>query len=56
MRPVNRSHVKIHAIGERASTTLKTWKLLAKPRPRRAPALLAAIFVRQLVEEQRHSG
>ena len=58
MREVNRSHARIRAIGERAIATLKCWKLLAKLHccPRRATALLAAIFVLQLIEEQRHSG
>jgi hypothetical protein len=55
MREVNRDHAKVRAIGERAIATLKTWKLLTKLHccPRRATALLAAILVLQLVEEQR---
>lgn len=58
MREVNRSHAKIRAIGERASATRKTWKLPTKLHccPRRATALLTAIFVLQLVEEQHYSG
>jgi hypothetical protein len=58
MREVNCSHAKIRAIGERAIATLKTWKLLAKLHccPRGATAILATIFVLQLVEEQRYSG
>jgi hypothetical protein len=57
-KQVNRAHAKIRGIGERAVATLKTWKLLTKLHccPQRATALLAAIFVLQLVEEQRTSG
>ena len=57
-RAVNRSHAKIRALGERAIATLKCWKLLAKLHccPKRATALLAAILVLQLVEEQRWSA
>ena len=57
-KAVNRSHARIRAIGERAIATLKSWKLLAKLHccPKRATALLAAILVLQLVEEQRYSG
>ena len=55
---VNRAHARIRGIGERAVATLKTWKLLTKLHccPRRATALLAAILVPHLVEEQRTSG
>ena len=57
-KAVNRSHAKIRAVGERAIATIKCWKLLAKLHccPKRATALLAAILVLQLVEEQRWSG
>jgi hypothetical protein len=57
-KAVNRSHAKIRGIGERAIATLKTWKLLAKLRccPQRATAILAAILVPQLAEEQRYPG
>jgi hypothetical protein len=55
-KAVNRSHAKIRAVGERAIATVKCWKLLTKLHccPKRATALLAAILVLQLVEEQRH--
>lgn len=54
---IKRSHAKIRALGERANATLKTWKILARLRccPQRATALVAAIFVLQLAEEQRPS-
>ncbi|WP_219501851.1 transposase family protein [Nonomuraea ceibae] len=57
-RDVNRSHARIRAIGERAVAILKTWKLLTKLRccPHRATALVQAILVLQLVEEDRYSG
>ena len=29
-KAVNRAHAKVHGIGERAVTTLKTWKVLVK--------------------------
>lgn len=56
-KAVNRGHAKIRAVGERAMATLKCWKVLAKLHccPKRATALLAAILVLQLVEEQRWS-
>jgi hypothetical protein len=49
---------KIRGIGERAIATLKTWKLRDKLHccPQRATALLPAVHVLQLIEEQRHSG
>jgi hypothetical protein len=54
-KEVNRAHARIRGIGERAIATLKRWQLLAKLRccPQRASALLAAILVLQLIEEQR---
>ena len=57
-KAVNRSHAKIRGIGERANATLKTWKVLTRLHccPQRATALLNAIFVLQLAEEQRKSG
>jgi hypothetical protein len=55
---VNQAHAKIRAIGERAIATINCWKLLAKLHccPQRATALLAAILVLQLIEEQRQAG
>jgi DDE superfamily endonuclease len=46
MREVNAAHAKVRAIGERAVSTLKTWRLLAKLRccPQRATTLVAAIL------------
>jgi hypothetical protein len=46
LREVNSAHAKVRAIGERAVSTLKTWRLLAKLRccPQRATALVAAIL------------
>jgi hypothetical protein len=57
-KAVNRGHARIRAVGERAIATVKCWKLLAKLHccPKRATALLAAILVLQLVEEQRWPG
>jgi hypothetical protein len=56
-KAVNRGHAKIRAVGERAMATIKCWKLLTRLHccPKRATALLAAILVLQLVEEQRWS-
>jgi DDE superfamily endonuclease len=50
MREVNSAHAKVRAIGERAISTLKTWRLLAKLRccPHRATALVAAILALHL--------
>jgi hypothetical protein len=58
MCEVNSAHAKVGSIGERAISTLKTWKVPTKLHccPRRASALLAAILVLQLVEEDRRSG
>jgi hypothetical protein len=52
---VNRSHARIRALGERAVATLKTWKVLTKLRccPRRATAIVQAILVLQLIDEDR---
>ncbi len=57
-KAVNRSHARIRALGERAIATVKCWKVLAKLHccPKRATALLAAILVLQLAEEQRRSS
>ena len=54
-KDVNRSHARIRARGERANSTLKTWKILTKLRccPQRATAIIAAIRVLQTTEEQR---
>lgn len=54
----NRSHAKVRAIGERAIATLKGWKVLTKLHccPQRATAILAALFVLQLTEEDREAG
>ncbi len=51
-KAVNRSHARIHALGERAIATLKTWRLLNKPRccPRRATAIVQAILALHHVE------
>jgi hypothetical protein len=58
MHEVNSADAKIRSIGERAIATLKTWKVLAKLHccPQRATALLAAIPLLQLIEEQREPG
>lgn len=57
-KDVNRAHVRIRALGERAIATLKTWKILAKLRccPRRATAIVQAILVLQAVENARYPG
>jgi hypothetical protein len=56
MRECNAAHAKVRAIGERAISTLKTWKLLSKLRccPQRATALTQAILVLQHLEDVRH--
>jgi hypothetical protein len=50
MREINPAHAKARAIGERAVSTLKTWRLLTKLRccPQRATALVAAILTLHL--------
>ena len=55
---VNQAHAKIHAHGERAIATLKTWKVLAKLRccPRLATAIVQAILVLHRVEANRYAG
>jgi hypothetical protein len=55
-KTVNRHHAKIRALGERAISTLKTWKILTKLRccPHRATALIQAIVVLQHTEEDRY--
>jgi hypothetical protein len=57
-KAVNKAHARIHARGERAIATLKTWKLLAKLRccPRRATAIVQAILVLHRVETDRYAG
>ncbi len=57
-KAVNRSHAKIRALGERANATLKSWKVLARLHccRQRASVIVAAIFVLQLIEEQRRAG
>jgi hypothetical protein len=49
---VNRPHARVGAPGERAISTLKTWKILAKLRccPRRTTAIVQAILVLHAVE------
>ena len=49
---INHTHARIRARGERANTTLKTWKVLAKLRccPRHATAIVQAILVLHHVE------
>ncbi|MFG3701734.1 transposase family protein [Micromonospora sp. NPDC047620] len=55
-KSVNRHHAKIRALGERAVSTLKTWKILTKLRccPRRATPIVQAILVLQATEDARH--
>ena len=57
-KAVTRSHARIRAIGERANSTLKTWKILTKLRccPRRATAIVKAILVLHHVETDRYAG
>ncbi|GAA3464255.1 transposase family protein [Saccharothrix longispora] len=52
---VNRAHARIRALGERAVSLLKGWKILAKLRccPRRATAIVAAILVLHHIETRR---
>jgi hypothetical protein len=49
-REVNSAHAEVRAIGERAISTLKTWRLPTKPRrcPQLATALVAAILTLHL--------
>jgi hypothetical protein len=49
---------QIRSIGERSNATLKTWRLLRRPRccPQHATALTAAILVLQQVEDQHEWG
>jgi hypothetical protein len=56
MRECNAAHAKVRAIGERAISTLNTWKLLGKLRccPQRATALAQAILVLQHLEDAHH--
>jgi hypothetical protein len=56
MRECNAAHTKVRATDERAISTLKTWKLLAKLRccPQRATAITQAILVLQHLEDARH--
>jgi hypothetical protein len=56
MRECNAAHAKVRAIGERAISTLKTWKLLNKLRccPQRATAITQAILVLQHLEGAHH--
>lgn len=55
---VNRSHARIRGLGERAVSTLKTWKVLAKLRccRHRAAAIVQASLVLQAIEADHHSG
>lgn len=55
-KSVNRHHAKIRALGERAVSTLKTWKILTQLRccPRRATPIVQAILVLQAAEDTRH--
>ncbi|MDQ2587315.1 transposase family protein [Saccharothrix yanglingensis] len=57
-KAVNRAHARIRALGERAVSLLKGWKVLAKLRccPRRATAIVAAILVLHHIETRRHPG
>ncbi|RLK09644.1 DDE superfamily endonuclease [Micromonospora sp. M71_S20] len=56
-KAVNHTHAKIRARGERAISTLKTWKVLAKLRccPRRATTIVQAILVLHHVEANRYA-
>jgi hypothetical protein len=49
---VNRAHARIRAQGERATTTLRAWKILVKLRccARRATAIVQALLVLHHVE------
>jgi hypothetical protein len=51
-KAVNRAHARIRALGERAVSLLKGWKVLTKLRccPRRATAIIAAILVLHHIE------
>jgi hypothetical protein len=57
-RPVNRSHARIRAIGERADATLRGRKALIKLRccPRRATTIVQAIVVLHYIETNRYAG
>jgi hypothetical protein len=57
-KQVNRAHARIRALGERAVSTLKTWKILTKLRccPRRATTIVQAILILQAAENARYSG
>ncbi|MFD7652865.1 transposase family protein [Actinosynnema sp. NPDC059797] len=54
-KAVNRAHARIRALGERAVSLLKGWKILTKLRccPRRATAIVAAILVLHHIETRR---
>jgi hypothetical protein len=51
-KAVNKAHARIRCRGERAVATLKTWRILTKPRcsPSRTTARVQAILVLQHVE------
>jgi hypothetical protein len=57
-KKVNRAHARIHAIGERAKATLKTWKVLTRLRccPRRATVTVQAILLLHNVESPTYAG
>jgi hypothetical protein len=57
-KQVNRAHARIRALGERATATLKTWKILTKLRccPCRATAIVQATLVPQTVDDTRYPG
>ena len=54
-KAVNRAHARIRALGERAVSLLKGWKVPAKLRccPRQATAIIAAILVLHHIETRR---
>jgi hypothetical protein len=57
-KKVNRAHARIRSIGERANTTLKTWKVLTERRcrPHRATAIVQAILVLHHAENPIYRG
>jgi hypothetical protein len=54
-KAANRAHARIRALGERAVSLLKGWKILVKLRccPRRATAVITAILVLHHIETRR---
>jgi hypothetical protein len=56
-REVNRSHVRIRGIGERAVATLRTWRILTKLRccPQRGTPIVQAILALESIETSTYS-